>query len=45
MISCNELVKVFERNDLTFFTGIPDSTFRGWMTFLSENVAPLSTCN
>lgn len=36
MISCNKLFEVFRRNDLTFFTGIPDSTFKGWMTFLEE---------
>ena len=36
MISCNELFEIFKKNELTFFTGIPDSTFKGWMTFLEE---------
>ena len=36
MISCDEIFEVFRRNDLTFFTGVPDSTFKGWMTFLEE---------
>jgi len=36
MISCNELFYAFKKNDLTFFTGIPDSTFKSWMTFLTD---------
>ena len=36
MILCKELFEAFIKNDLTFFTGIPDSTFKGWMTFLTE---------
>ena len=35
-ISCSELFDVFRKNDLTMFTGVPDSTFKGWMTFLEE---------
>jgi phosphonopyruvate decarboxylase len=34
MISCNELFNIFKKNNLTFFTGVPDSTFKGWMNFL-----------
>lgn len=36
MISCEELYKIFLENDLTMFTGVPDSTFKGWMTFLEK---------
>ncbi len=37
MISSDDLFKVFSKNDLTFFTGVPDSTFKGWMSFLEKN--------
>ncbi len=37
MVSCNELFDVFSKKDLTFFTGVPDSTFKDWMSFLDEN--------
>lgn len=36
MISCEELFDVFNKKDLTFFTGVPDSTFKGWMSFLEQ---------
>ncbi len=36
MVSCDDLFKIFKKNDLTFFTGIPDSTFKGWMRFLAD---------
>ena len=36
MISCEELYNVFEKKDLTFFTGVPDSTFKDWMRFLND---------
>jgi len=34
MISSEELFNIFKKNNLTFFTGVPDSTFKGWMSFL-----------
>jgi phosphonopyruvate decarboxylase len=37
MINCQDLYKVFKKNDLTFFTGVPDSTFKDWMKYLAEN--------
>jgi len=37
MITCEELFNLFNKNDLTFFTGVPDSTFKGWMSFLEQN--------
>ncbi len=36
MISCEELFEVFKKNDLNFFTGVPDSTFKEWMSFLAD---------
>lgn len=36
MINCNNLANIFKKNDLTFFTGVPDSTFKEWMSFLDE---------
>jgi len=36
MISCENLYKIFKKYDLTFFTGVPDSTFKDWMTFLAD---------
>jgi len=36
MISCKDLYTIFKRNDLTFFTGVPDSTFKDWMNFLAD---------
>ncbi len=36
MIKCKDLYEIFRRNELVFFTGVPDSTFKGWMKFLNE---------
>ncbi|MDD5133556.1 MAG: phosphonopyruvate decarboxylase [Candidatus Nanoarchaeia archaeon] len=36
MLNCNNLYNIFEDNGLTFFTGVPDSTFKDWMEFLSD---------
>lgn len=36
MITCNGLWEIFKKNDLTFFTGVPDSTFKDWMSFLQD---------
>lgn len=30
------LFDVFERHGLTYFAGVPDSTFKGWMSFLAS---------
>jgi phosphonopyruvate decarboxylase len=49
MISCEQLFKVFLENDLTFFTGVPDSTFKDWMSFLadehSKRLTNIISCN
>ncbi|MBU0957640.1 MAG: phosphonopyruvate decarboxylase [Nanoarchaeota archaeon] len=36
MLKCEDLKKIFDENDLTFFSGVPDSTFKGWMNYLAE---------
>ena len=36
MISCYDLSEKFEKNGLTFFTGVPDSVFKDWMSFLED---------
>ena len=49
MISCDELFAIFKENNLTFFTGVPDSTFKGWMSFLAaehgKNLTNIVACN
>lgn len=36
MISCQNLFEIFKKNELTFFSGVPDSTFKDWMKFLDD---------
>ena len=36
-MTVEELYKIFSETDLTYFTGVPDSTFKSWMSFLSCN--------
>lgn len=36
MISCENLFDVFKKNNLLFFSGVPDSTFKDWMKFLAD---------
>ena len=49
MISCNDFIEILIKHDFTFFTGIPDSTFKDLMKFLSENdtqkLDNIVTCN
>ena len=37
MLSCEKLYQTFKKEELTFFTGVPDSTFKDWMKFLADN--------
>ncbi|MFX1363512.1 MAG: phosphonopyruvate decarboxylase [Promethearchaeota archaeon] len=37
MIVCEEFIKILEKYDFTFFTGIPDSTFKDLMKYLTDN--------
>lgn len=49
MISCEDFISILNRYDFGFFTGIPDSTFKDLMKFLSENDSEnlnnIITCN
>lgn len=33
-MNCDELYAIFKSVDMDFFTGVPDSTFKDWMTYL-----------
>lgn len=35
-IECQDFYNILKKYDLTFFTGIPDSTFKDWMKFLVD---------
>lgn len=37
MISCQEFFNILDKYNFTFFTGIPDSTFKDLMKFLTDN--------
>jgi len=37
VITCEQLFEIFKKNNIDFFTGVPDSTFKDWMTFLADN--------
>ncbi len=37
MVNCEDLAKIFQKNGLNFFSGVPDSTFKGWTSFLDQN--------
>lgn len=43
MITSTELFALFQKYNFTFFTGIPDSTFKDWMQFLEKNNNKLLT--
>ena len=49
MVSCEELFNVFNKKGITFFSGVPDSTFKDWMKFLSrhhgEKLTNIMACN
>ena len=36
MITCQDFFDILNKYDLSFFTGIPDSTFKEWMKFLVD---------
>lgn len=37
MISCQDFFNILKENGFTFFTGIPDSTFKNFMKFIVDN--------
>ena len=49
MIICKELFNIFNEQGLTFFSGVPDSTFKDWTTFLLDeekltNIIAVNEC-
>lgn len=36
MIKSKDLYKIFKKYNLTYFTGVPDSVFKGWTVFLDR---------
>jgi len=36
MVECEELFEIFRRKGFSFFSGVPDSTFKYWMKFLVD---------
>jgi len=41
MLKCEEFFSLLKKYDLTFFSGIPDSTFKSFMSFLEKNKGKL----
>ena len=37
MIKSQDFFKILKENNMTFFTGIPDSTFKEWIKYIIEN--------
>jgi phosphonopyruvate decarboxylase len=37
MINCEKLYNSFKKEEIDFFTGVPDSTFKDWMKYLADN--------
>jgi len=37
MLSCDDFFKLCKRHSFDFFAGVPDSTFKSWMSFLEES--------
>ncbi|UCH72495.1 MAG: phosphonopyruvate decarboxylase [Thermoplasmatales archaeon] len=37
MIKCNDFFNLCKKYNFTFFSGVPDSTFKSWMSFLEKN--------
>ena len=48
-MECESLWQIFRKMGLTFFSGIPDSTFQAWMTFLDyehgKKLTNIIACN
>jgi len=36
MLRCDEVFNFFRKAGITYFCGVPDSTFKGWMSFLDD---------
>jgi phosphonopyruvate decarboxylase len=42
MITCKDFFELCKKCDFTFFAGVPDSTFKSWMSFLEKNKGSLT---
>lgn len=48
MLRCEDFFKLCKKYDFEFFAGVPDSTFKSWMSFLEKNndkLTNISTVN
>ncbi|MCJ7679885.1 MAG: thiamine pyrophosphate-binding protein, partial [Candidatus Aminicenantes bacterium] len=36
MLACHDLYRIFQHHELTYFCGVPDSTFKDWLNFLDD---------
>lgn len=36
MLACQDLYRIFQHHELTYFCGVPDSTFKDWLNFLDD---------
>jgi len=36
MLSCEDFSNICKKHGFTFFSGVPDSTFKSWMSFLKK---------
>ena len=48
-MKCEELWRIFKDENMKFFTGVPDSTFKSWMSFLDyksgKSLSNIIACN
>jgi len=50
MVDCKNFSKICKKHDFTFFTGVPDSTYKPWMSFLNKkntgltNITAVNEC-
>jgi len=42
MLNCKNFSKICKKYDFTFFTGVPDSTYKSWMKFLNKKNTDLT---
>ncbi|MBD3313676.1 phosphonopyruvate decarboxylase [Candidatus Woesearchaeota archaeon] len=33
---CEQMYRIFKKNGITFYSGVPDSTFKPWMSYLAD---------
>jgi len=49
MLDCQEFYEILKSEEINFFTGVPDSTFKSWMKFLADEhgkgLTNIKSCN